>query len=56
MWGGIEGHMKWALVDWHTMCKPKDVGGLGLRELVNINRVLGEKYGGNGFLTQRNPD
>ena len=23
LWGGIEGNMKWDLVDWKTLCKPK---------------------------------
>ena len=43
MWGGIEGHMKWALVDWNTLCKAKFIPGLWLRDPISINRVVGDK-------------
>ena len=45
MWegGGTDGHRKWHLVDSKTLCKPKDVGGLGLRDPLDINKVMGVK-------------
>ena len=43
MWGGNDGHRKWPLVDWKTIYKPKDVGVLGLRDPLNINKAMGAK-------------
>ena len=34
---------KWALVDWEMVCRPKQVGGLGLRDLEVMNKVLSAK-------------
>ena len=53
IWGGTEGHRKWDLVDWKTLCKLKEAGGLGIRDPTNINRVLEEKFSGNGSPTLR---
>ena len=41
--GGTDGHRKWHLVDSKTLCKPKDVGGLGLRDPLDINKAMGVK-------------
>ena len=43
LWGGNDGHRKWPLVDWKTICKPKDAGGLGQRDPLDINREMGAK-------------
>ena len=43
LWGFIEGHSKWPLLDWKTICKLKDVGGLGIRDPLDINKVMGAK-------------
>ena len=32
VWGSIDGRRKMHLCDWETLCKPKTVGGLGLRQ------------------------
>ena len=42
-WGRIEGHGKWPSVDWKTIYKPKEVGVLGLRDPLEINKVMGAK-------------
>ena len=31
------------MVDWKTICKLKEVGGLGLRDPLDINKVVGAK-------------
>ena len=43
LWGGSPRHQKWALVEWDTLCMPKELGGLGMRDLVSVNRVMGTK-------------
>ena len=45
LWGGSEGNRKWPLVDWQTICTPKVVGGLGLRDPLdnNNNKVMSAK-------------
>ena len=40
IWGGTDENKKWALVNWDTLCTPKDAGGLILQDLLNVNRVL----------------
>ena len=35
--------MKWPLVDWKTVCKPKEVGGLGIRDPLDVNKAMGAK-------------
>jgi hypothetical protein len=32
-----------AMISWENLCKPKSQGGLGLRDLKNINKVLSAK-------------
>ena len=39
LWGGTEGNRKWPLVDWQSICTPKAVGGLGLRDPLDNNKV-----------------
>ena len=43
LWGGTEGNRKWPLVDWQTICTPKVVGGLGLRDPLDNNKVMSAK-------------
>lgn len=42
-WGNKKIKQKWALVNWETMCKPKQAGGLVLRDLEVMNKVLSSK-------------
>lgn len=43
LWGGKEGENKVAWVSWDFICKPKAIGGLGLREWGKFNKpLLGE--------------
>ena len=48
LWGGDYIHKKWPLVDWQTVCKPKNVEGIGLRDPLDTNKAMGERYSGNG--------
>ena len=43
LWGNQKGERKWALVNWKTVCLPKQEGGLGLRDPEDSSRVLGAK-------------
>jgi hypothetical protein len=43
LWQGSLASKKWALVTWNTICKPKDKGGLGLRDPEILNQTLGAK-------------
>lgn len=38
---------------WDAICKPKDVGGLGIRRLYDMNRALIAKL---GWLLLKNPN
>jgi len=43
IWGGSSQQKKWALVSWKHLTKRKEEGGLGLRDLDKLNKVLGAK-------------
>ena len=53
LWNGIGGEPKIHLVNWAKVCRPLQVGGLGIRLLENFNsallgkwrRVINVKYG-----------
>ena len=43
LWGGREAKAKFSLVSWDGICKPKDQGGLGLRDPDVMVEVQGAK-------------
>ena len=43
LWEGMEGNKKWPLVDWQTICTLKSIGGLGLRDPLDNNKVMSAK-------------
>jgi hypothetical protein len=43
LWQGLTKEKKIALVSWDKLCKPKEQGGLGLRDPVIMNKVLSAK-------------
>jgi hypothetical protein len=43
LWHGHNPDKKWALVSWDKVCKPKSLGGLGLRDPGKLNNTMGEK-------------
>lgn len=43
LWGGPKQQKKWALCSWDNLTKPKEKGGLGLRDPSVLNQVLAEK-------------
>ncbi|XP_023641338.1 uncharacterized protein LOC111831447 [Capsella rubella] len=55
LWSGAPNSARGAKVAWDTVCTPKEEGGLGLRNLHDINQVFGLKliwllFAGNGSL------
>lgn len=42
-WGNAEGRRGVHLVDWDSLCKPKDMGGANLKSTKDMNRALMEK-------------
>ncbi|CAN1771029.1 Putative ribonuclease H protein At1g65750 [Linum perenne] len=40
VWGSDQGKRKIHLVNWDTICKPKDLGGLGLRSARHLNQAF----------------
>ena len=42
-WKGLEDKKKVALISWNKICKPKDYGGLGIKNLEWQNKALGAK-------------
>eukprot|EP00253_Pinus_taeda_P001855 PITA_01855 len=45
LWGGPKQQKKWALCSWKSLTKPKEKGGLGLRDPWTLNQVLAAKLG-----------
>ena len=43
LWGGLKDKRKWPLVDWKTLCTPKGMGGLGLKDPLDNNKVMSTK-------------
>jgi hypothetical protein len=43
LWHGHNPDKKWALVSWDKVCKPKSLGGLGLRDPGKLNNTMGAK-------------
>ena len=43
LWGGTKDIRKWPLVDWQTICTPKSLGGLGLRDPLDNNKIMSAK-------------
>lgn len=43
LWGGPKQQKKWALCSWDSLTKPKEKGGLGLRDPWTLNQVLAAK-------------
>ena len=46
-WSGTEDITKWNLINWETICKPKNKRGLGIRRISYMNKALLTKMGGN---------
>eukprot|EP00268_Persea_americana_P014029 TRINITY_DN16210_c0_g1_i2.p1 TRINITY_DN16210_c0_g1~~TRINITY_DN16210_c0_g1_i2.p1 ORF type:complete len:280 (+),score=35.24 TRINITY_DN16210_c0_g1_i2:349-1188(+) len=44
LWHGTSSQKKLHLVDWESICKPKDEGGLGIRPLKKMNQALLGKW------------
>eukprot|EP00253_Pinus_taeda_P011000 PITA_11000 len=40
LWEGPKQHKKWALCSWNRLTRPKEEGGLGIRDPANLNQVL----------------
>ena len=40
IWGGDDYHRKWSLINWKMVFTPKNVGGLGLRDPLDSNKVM----------------
>jgi hypothetical protein len=40
IWGQKDGKDKIHLINWKTMCQPKEEGGLGLRKMDSMNRAF----------------
>jgi len=43
LWGSAATKRKWALINWTTVCMPKDKGGIGLRDPIQSNAIMGAK-------------
>ncbi|XP_057448738.1 uncharacterized protein LOC130740224 [Lotus japonicus] len=44
LWGGVEGHNKLAWIKWDVVCKPKELGGLGIKNWSLFNKALLGKW------------
>lgn len=45
LWGHTETNKKLHLVSWEAVCKPKSMGGLGLKKMGDVNEVMLAKLG-----------
>ena len=43
LWKGSQNNRKWPLVSWQTLIKSKSAGGIGLRDPLLLNQVMGAK-------------
>jgi hypothetical protein len=44
LWGGVGDDFKFHLVNWSKVCMNKEVGGLGVRNLIQFNHALLGKW------------
>lgn len=44
LWYGNSTQRKYHLIDWESICKPKEEGGLGIRPLKQMNQALWRKW------------
>jgi hypothetical protein len=44
LWGSVGDDFKFHLVNWSKVCMNKEVGGLGIRNLIQFNRALLSKW------------
>lgn len=47
LWGSSGHNIKWALVKWTEVCLLKSVGGLGLRDPLHSNNIMGVRIWSN---------
>lgn len=47
LWTGMEEKSRISLVNWEVVCKPKYMGGLGIRKISDLNKALLTKINGN---------
>lgn len=40
LWGSTNEKRKMHKVNWKKVCKPKNLGGLGIRKMYNVNKAL----------------
>ena len=55
LWGASGHNRKWALVKWTTVCTPKHMGGLGLRDPQHSNAIMGAKVWWNWLSKPHSP-
>jgi hypothetical protein len=44
LWGGVGDEFKFHLINWSKVCVPNEVGGLGVRNLIQFNQALFGKW------------
>jgi hypothetical protein len=44
LWGVVNDKFKFHLVNWSKVCMPMEVGGLGVRNLIQFNQALLGKW------------
>eukprot|EP00253_Pinus_taeda_P010612 PITA_10612 len=55
LWGAIGTNCKWALVRWTTVCKPKEKGGISLRDPSHNNTIMCAKIWWQWITTPNKP-